>query len=379
MIVSEAGYFPNVRKDEVLETSLRRRIRAELVEIAELLCNSGRDEMTEVIRDWHKKFSSFLDSDDIEPVINNFARSLKVSLIDCKSFAPLDQKALLGSDGRTYGYKSLSVYLSEVREEYKSRSPYNPNDETPFTVSPHPLVRHMVKWLERFTPEVQTQESELERAFRLLEEQNRLPPLPTLERAAELEKGKNDLERIRQITQEVFEMKPAAPQPQGLLSKRFEVVRDKIKAERESVFGDLYAELDAMKREVLAKQNAVEKEIRQDYQELNEAARLLQAGIDTLRTENSILQARIADVTGHVSDIEKNNARLQFAINETLKRDKKRKKRWVKQLIKTVVIVALCVFGAYALQAALAAASAPVSASAQPAADGFMIKTSIRF
>jgi hypothetical protein len=116
----------------------------------EKIAESGlRDEMTQKIKDWQNRFSAALKtSADEERVCNTYIDLLQKLLCDPITHAPLDAHAVIGNDGRTYGQMSLAVYLYSVPEMYRNRSPLDITNPDPFMIAPHPVVRHMMKWLK---------------------------------------------------------------------------------------------------------------------------------------------------------------------------------------------------------------------------------------
>lgn len=162
----------------------RRRIRADLVEIGEIIAQSRMsDEMTQIIDRWQRNFTSSLSlSGDTDRTIQNFTRQLQeilVDPIDIEHPVPLDEESYLGSDGWTYGSKPLRLYRAAVAAQYLWRSPMDPTNDALFTVSdqPHPIVRRAVRWLRDRGALLQS--DRIANAFQQLHNQGTVPPLPT--------------------------------------------------------------------------------------------------------------------------------------------------------------------------------------------------------
>lgn len=147
------------------ENSLLRCIFAELAEIREELEKSPlQDEMTQDIRQWEREFFfSLRRTGDAQTKLNEFTGLLQELLRDPIVQAPLEEGALLGSDGRTYGRMSLCVYLNNAPEQYRHRSPLDVRNEAPFTTTPHPNVDLMLRWLGRRNNLLHSEELELDR------------------------------------------------------------------------------------------------------------------------------------------------------------------------------------------------------------------------
>jgi len=91
-------------------------------------------------------------------------------------YPPFDEEVLLGSDGHCYGKKFLSIFLTEVEEEYRGRSPLAPADPAPFTVIRHFVAEEFVRWLSRRGSLLRCRE--LEEDYERLYQMGRLVPLP---------------------------------------------------------------------------------------------------------------------------------------------------------------------------------------------------------
>lgn len=172
--------------NELQASAIYRRIPNEIAEFGQILqkYKEMNDPLSNAIKDWYQEFTKALQSDsNRRDVINLNMYKLEElltdpvgKLIDDKLVIPFDDHALLGSDGHTYGFKSLQILLSEIPVQYHKRSPSDFNDPAPFFVKPHFLVREAVKWLIRFNkdfyPEI------IEAYFQELKNNNQLPELP---------------------------------------------------------------------------------------------------------------------------------------------------------------------------------------------------------
>jgi hypothetical protein len=129
---------------------LRRQLLAELTEIREAIASfPSQDEMTRCITEWQELFSTELQrSANESAVCDTYIALLQRLLRDPITYAPLDLYAVLGSDGHTYGQLSLAVYALSVPEAYRQRSPMHAQDPAHFFTIPHPLVRHLLSWLQ---------------------------------------------------------------------------------------------------------------------------------------------------------------------------------------------------------------------------------------
>jgi len=172
---------------------LRRKIKGELAEIKSQIDASGlNDDMTKSIELWRSHFSKAFELNvDGRKILEAYIPLLQDLLID--AFAqPMDENALLGSDGKTYGHMSLSLYINSTPDIYKNRSPCDPENPKPFTVVNHPVVGHMIAWLKKHHAQIRSRD--LESQYNLLVASHCAPALPF---AAPLTSDPRD--KIRQI------------------------------------------------------------------------------------------------------------------------------------------------------------------------------------
>lgn len=184
--------------EEVRDTGqVRRQIMAELAGIKELLRSYPLyDEITENIRLWHREFRRFMHVENFEPVLNMFVDRLQDILRDPIYQEPLDEKARLGSDGKTYGRKSLAVFLSLPPENIRQHFPLG------IITVPHPIVKELVKWLARHGS-LLPYSDEIENRYRDLKARGRLAVIPTMETERLKEIRERELQRQRENQEEV--------------------------------------------------------------------------------------------------------------------------------------------------------------------------------
>lgn len=181
--------------------SLRRRLNTELVRIGAVIGESKlNDEMTKQIESWKNRFEKALKSQVDEAIVcKNYTEELLGILTDPFTLAPLDPFAVLGNDGETYGQMSLAVYRLSVPEELRNLSPLHPNT-LPFVVRPHPVVRHMTRWLQSYN--ALPSSKEVERAYlQLLPQQRPMEVEERTERLMARSTMLQDIERKRREAQ----------------------------------------------------------------------------------------------------------------------------------------------------------------------------------
>ena len=125
-----------------------QNLQAKLDEYAELT-----DETTEALRRWASRFHYFLFISGTrkfseEELIASFVEILQQTLIDPLTQTPLDEGALLGTDGLTYGHHSLALFMNAIDDPtYRHKHPLDPLNPAEFYTSPHPVVPFFVHWL----------------------------------------------------------------------------------------------------------------------------------------------------------------------------------------------------------------------------------------
>ena len=158
---------PNIKRNATVPTPLERPslkenslarklhvLRNQLSEFKSNLFRRERDDLGDNISTWADRFENalkFYDSktsnSSLENLEKQFLENLTTLLEDPISGKPLDEKALLGSDGYTYNINSLQTYVEMAPAEYKNRSPINPENADLFTTVEQPLVRIALEYL----------------------------------------------------------------------------------------------------------------------------------------------------------------------------------------------------------------------------------------
>ncbi len=314
-----AGIQASNANPQLYETVMRRRVRAELTELKTIMRETHlQDEMTGTISIWAENFweALLLNADDDE-IFRGFSQLMQELLTDPFFGAPLDEEALLGSDGHTYGKKSHAVWEDRVEEMYKRRSPMDPDDPTFLDLRPHPVARYMVCWLQRYNL-LQVSE-DIERAY------NEIIPRQRLARIERLRESKaaRDRQRNERIAQNE---------------------RD-LNAEIETILEPLIEVRDLIRNnanELIERAEEIRENDSENIQVERDAIQRIDADITVIDLRNTQLIQRVNEVGELISETEKENAKLEIAINKTRKAIKKQRKGWVSGVLKTAVVVAAC-------------------------------------
>ena len=289
--------------NEVFDTVLRRRLRAEIAEIRNQINRfNSTDPLSNLISRWAQDFSESLNVRNVneQAVLREYIRLLQEILVDSLTNTPLDDEALLGSDGRTYGYKHLCLHIIDVGEEYRSRSPIYPLDPAPFSTKEHTLARYMIRWLERHNSKLESEE--INRAFSDLDldQVEFLIPNEINDRIRRIvrrqllrEQPNSQFEEFCQNTLNNFT---------NLLNQQAALFRNNQERFRTEVLGNLsdIQQRDDASRELINRNIEVItgriEENTQDIEGLRERLRDLEGQIDEARKEDLNLQIKIKEL-----------------------------------------------------------------------------------
>ncbi len=346
-----------------------RKIISDLLKIQETLQTSKlHDETTEQLRNWQKRFSSALKLNlDKVRIEAEFILLLQEILTDSVSGAPLDEEAYLGSDGRTYGSMSLSLYQHSAPEEYKHRSPLDLENPAPFTVEPHPLARHLIQWLKERGALLRSES--VEKSYQELMQQRIAPPPPTTRN-----------ERIRRLKEKQAhrdQIKEAR-----LLAERetFNQIIEETREQTAQMIRESFADIDQRAEETTERQiEQIHAQVEHDREQLrllreeianaDERARRLDAR--TIR-----LRERQEEAERALDQAKRDNFALRIAINETRQALNKMQAKRRTNVLGTVLCLAGWAFGSWALQSVLTTMGASMGATIMPLKGGAMIALS---
>lgn len=353
--------------DYVRETTLRRRLNAELTEISRQLDQfhmTDTDTMSDDIAQWHRQFSRALRlNSDPERIRNEFIGLLQELLRDPISQAPLDDQTILGSDGRTYGFMSLRVHLNQVPEQFRNRSPLNPQNEERFTSSPHHIVRYMVGWLQGHNSLLRS--DQINGAYQALIERGTAPQISMTQVTR--------IDRMRRIIEEQAQRNRKIAEDEQKATNALVQVGNRLTQTITESFAPVTQRIQSIGEQADERLDNMEESDRQQLDSIERAVTQLENDIGALTRANESLASQINAVGEEVSAAKLDDMRLQQAINETRKAIKDRKKAELKKLITTVAIIGICVFATWAL-AGTPLASGAMKAIVLPKSEGAMLK-----
>ena len=251
----------------------------------------------------------------------------------------------------TYGYKSFCLYLISVPIAYRQRSPLNPEDPAKFTVSAHPMVRHMIHWLKKYKADLHSEE--IENAYQKL--MAHLKTKPSVSKKPPAPKKTEPLsddreERIRQLKERAAKRKQQQNQKKAEFEENLTQLENDLNQMIQQGFAAIHQHAEEVAAMQAAKLDAIQNKDQEQMEILHNAVENLENEIQQLEQRNEELKSQIHRIHSMVREAEKEDLQLQLAINETRQAIKKRKKSWMKDLCTTVAIVGACAFSSWALQ-----------------------------
>ncbi len=391
----------NPTEDLVRQTAIRRQLICELYTLREAISSSGfSDDMTRQLDEWHTNFSNALRSySDERQVLSAYIGLLQNILRDPVTLAPLDKQAVLGSDGYTYGSLSLAVYKLGTSEEYRKRSPMNPNNPESLCTRPHPVVRSMLDWVEGHDALLYSKELE-ERYLQLIPQKHE----STAERIEKYRAKKAEKDRIDELARrkqavdisaemesqskafaDKVSMSIESLAPTRTLSGRAQKILNEMKARRHAELSAMSVEVNAIaERDRIAIETSSKdiEDLRSSmYIQTEEACSLLLKRIETfeivtsaeilaqkntealerLRSSVSQLESLTTTLTTVFNELKNSQSQLDRSIDMT-KRElnslrqeiieaekviKEKQKGCMRSVMGTLAIIGTCVFAPY--------------------------------
>lgn len=334
----------------VLGTAIRRRLQAELNEIATQLENfdrGHRDALSEQIRMWHAAFNEAIKTNQpIQPILNDYITLLKEILVD--PLAPVflddnslfDDNPLLGSDGNCYSTQTLSLWMNLLPEEYRMRSPLNIDnpDQEIFTTEKHETASYMIEWLKSHQVEWNVPEP-IQVAYQSLiddlgeQKTRRLIPNARNNRINRIQK----IAAIRRMRQEE--------------TRIFQQQLDEVKVAITDVF---LKECDSITERIHQFSQNIIDEVNQVGSEHREKLRCLHEQVEQLETEMGLLRQEIEELSHEISscnaEIEKaklENLQIKQAIKQVERAIKKKKKRDKQAIMNSLLLIPVSILGSH--------------------------------
>lgn len=346
------------------ESSLRRRLPAELREIRRHLQQFGTDdELSQHLQQWVDGLSAALRTQqDVRPILQAYIRLMQELLVDSMSLIPLDDAPLLGSDGRTYGTKHLCIHLSRSPESARTRSPLEPNSDVAFSTKPHSTARHMLGWLHDHGARLQS-----ERVDQMYAQLNQ-PRLSFI-----IPNRRND--RLRRIW---LNQQPRRQALQGIETP-LDRLRERSVQQVDGMLSRYDQRITSMSREIKGQEEQIRERNRREAQQMQTKIDQLDKELKGAQKEIDKLSSQIEQVGALTSLAEEADLQLKLALKQLEKAIKERnKRRWTSILLAAVAIPG-AFLGSWALSGALSSmgAGSAVSASVSALQGGLKVSASI--
>lgn len=296
--------------------TLRRRIGAELAGIHDALQQSQlADPLTGSIRTWYNNFhNAYRASDRDQETLNIYLAQMRTLLhspaaetpLDPSRIlynAPLDEDAVFGTDGNTYGEKALRIYLHVIQAPNRIKFPYQPTNATDFTLVAHPLAQHMIGWLGQHGQRDRNLDQET--LYNTLRGRNELPPLPTVQ----------SVRRDRYAQRRAQQQREAEEAEMAPLQEQLAQFRANNSAANRAQFAPLQQQINQNEVARNARVQGIQQEQAQFQQQNNAQLDAAQNRLTNINQQNNVLNQQI-----HIAQIEANNlantqAGLQAGIN----------------------------------------------------------------
>lgn len=396
--------YVNMLKD----SAPRRKLQAELAGIGKQLAQEQmRDSLSLAIANWHSRFVNAVNrSNDLEDTRATYISLLQEILVDDVREVPLDERALLGSDGHTYSFMSYTLYQCTAPAEFRGRSPFNPRDSSAFTTSPHHNAAHMVRWLQRYNAHLHSRELEEEYEQMMQSESKQAaarspasiqqaplpsPPRPSSASASSsfasaaptaapvpisiaLPQEPNPLyeaerksgpagraasglseerrERLRRLAEKQAQRQRRDQEEVQVLVTQLGQMTSRVDQIVQQSFAPIHSEVEAVRRRTFARVESIRQTDAQVMAALNAEVDRLRADVHELESENRRLERGILSLDEGISEAQKEDMQLKMEINATRIAIKNRKQSFLKELgslVQCIAVIGACAFANWAL------------------------------
>lgn len=387
----------------------RDALQAELDVIGKQLAQSNmNDRLSQDIVNWHSRFVNAVGkSKNLNETLTDYIALLQEILVDDVRHVPLDERALYGSDGRTYSFMSYNLYQRSAPAEFRGRSPLNPKDKRPFTTTPHCNAAHMVRWLQRHNAQLHSRELEQEYEQLMQRESKAAASLSSapLEQAPPLQLGQrvvlpssaaaspsaaptlslpisiplpqesNPLfeaerksgpagrgraadalpderrERIRRLAERQAQRLRRDEEERQVLVEQLRQMSARVDQIVEQSFAPIHQEMEAVRRRTAVRMDAIRQMDDQVMEALTAEIGRLRAGVQELEAENQQLERGIQGLDRAISEAEKDDKQLKIDINATRIAIKERKRSFFEEfgsVMKSLAVIGACAFANWA-------------------------------
>lgn len=341
--------YPNPATAELIATANRRiQLPNEVIAIKDLLTPAYySDELSLSLRTWleHLSVSLCREHANRGAVLEAYKIQLADLLRDPVTRQPLDETALLGSDGRTYTLRTIEMHAA-VPEEFRDRSPLDPANPDRFTTAPHPILPEFLR---------------LARLLNVLEDQPvRAVPNRVQDMAARAERiAARNLRRAEQRDANLRQFQAELQQ-----------VQEQNGQFREALFAPIAVQFQRDQEAVGERLDREEELFRNQLNQLHQLVEEHEAQVLELREGNRLLQEMLDREGDQISELQRADIQLQMDINSCKEAIEKQKNAWVKDLLTAALIIGVCIFATWAINSLIAASSTAGAGAASAAGAG---------
>lgn len=310
---------------EVMNSAMRRRLRAELLVFQHKIQEWGvDDDMSKIIKKWGDDFWESLKLLAPEQsILTGYVKLAQGMLLEPIYGTPFDEEALYGSDGNVYGKMAYELWKSEAKILFRNRSPQNPNDPTRLQLKPHPVVRYMTAWLKSHQSLLVSED--------ILKAHAEIP----------LRRQKQIQENKRMMNAHVASFKDAEERD---LQMKLDVLQARLDNNHAHLLGLKDKSIAAVMEQIDQSTHNVVEIVREQNKEIEQ----LEDEIQELNQEVTHLAVGISQNKEGTNQVVQGTQQLAIAIKETEIAIKKMNKKRKMAMVKTAIAIAACAAASWA-------------------------------
>lgn len=340
----------------------RRRVQGDVAAAKRTVEEMRRDDpFTVSILHWFTAFTRGLDvaTTQYASVQEIFLGQLKESLE-----SETTRDLCLGTDNKVHSRHVYTLFLQQAVPAYRNRSPLNPGDRTPFSVSPHPVVVFLKEWLsdKKIVVAADPEEEAFYRDLPAMQKvpEEAAPVAAPREAPSPLGRALEGLLQRRRQTE--AERQAAMAQFRERLQEEGAAVRAPLDRVHERI------EANAAERE--ARMRALEQRTEEQIRVFRERIRQLDAEITEHAAARAALERDLTDLRADADNVRREQAEIRVAIQEAEKAIKEGQKNNFVEICVVIGIVVACILLPPAAPAAAPAAGAGGAAAGGAATAG---------
>lgn len=317
---------------------LRRRLTAMAAEITQSRLN---DSITQRIAQWRTLFDQAMQQREVNTtsVLNRFIPLLQEILIDPLG-GPLDELSFLGTDGETYGYRTLNAFVNTHPEPYRSRSPLYQQNPAIFRRKPHPVVRHMVRWLIERNAQLPANPA-VEAEIKALQQRN--IPLFDRDEDTNTPEGKANEDRRARVRQIAAIQANRDQRPVDIFNNTLNTVRVQTTTNIREAEAQQKRAINAHAEAVQKQLKAIDERNKKKIAELESAIKKLECKAEEQERRQQELENQLKQTRAQLDESKRKEIEMELSILQLQKDINKQKSNWLRTVCEVVVVVGICI------------------------------------